>query len=522
VLRIEEAVALRPGTRCEVVADEGAAVMPERTGGEARHHLPQGTLVVCAEEASGDDGKPQVRIASPAGWVDARALAPAPAVSRDTMDYATFLARHEQVVPGDHYRLDFPVNLAGLRQAGPEFLTRAFRASGAISSDNRVTEIVALDKLDIRGASENGLLTLAYERPEPGLDTDLFVKFPPGDVPHKFGLLRLFDGETAIGRLSRERSFPVRMPRYYFGDYAAHTGNFILITGRIPFGIAPVEPAWRKGYDHDVPCVVEHYEVLARNLARLVAAHKRGDLGHDLESIFPFARAARDFDPIADPEPKLDRLIDFIGRVAPRLFSPEATTPEFLARWREDVLFGLAHKDEVLAYLLADIDYTGLCHINLNLDNAWFWRDDAGALQAGLLDWGGVGQASLAQALSGMMMMLEPERHIVLVDRVLDVFVEECAIQGCPPLDRAELQFQYKASVYSTALFMFITILADTLDYFPEDYFSAMESRMDPQLLESGFYSAIVWIENMLREWLEPVTPGDVCREIVARSRAQG
>jgi hypothetical protein len=45
-----------------------------------------------------------------------------------------------------------------------------------------------------------------------------------------------------------------------------------------------------------------------------------------------------------------------------------------------------------------------------------------------------------------------------------------------------------------------------------------MESRMDPQLLEGGFYSAVVWIENMLREWLEDVTPGDACRQIVARA----
>jgi hypothetical protein len=268
-----------------------------------------------------------------------------------------------------------------------------------------------------------------------------------------------------------------------------------------------------------VPCVEEHYAVLTRNLARLVAAHKRGDLGHDLEEIFPFAAAARDFEPIAHPEPALDRLIDFIGRVAPHLFAPEVTRPQFLARWREDVLFGLEHKDAVLAYLLSDVDYTGLCHINLNVDNAWFWRDEGGQLHAGLLDWGGAGQASLAQALSGMMMMPEPEKHIELVNRMIDLFIEECSAQGGPSLDRAELHFQYKASVYSTAIFMFITILSEALKDFPEDYFTSMEHRMDPRLLEGGFYSAIVWIDNMLREWLDPLTPGEACRRIVAVCR---
>jgi hypothetical protein len=509
----------RPATRCQVVADHGAAVTSGTTvDGPVLHHLPKGTLVVCAERSSNKTGGDRVRIASPGGWVDAAALQPAAAVTTAPLDYEIFLERHRCVSPGDHYGLPFPIDLDGLRKAGPDFLTAAFRASGVMSADNHVTDIVALEKLDIRGASENGLLTLAYARHEPDLHTDLFVKFPPTDVHHKYGLLRLSDGEITIGRLSRERQLPVTVSQYYFGDYSAYTGNYILITGRVPFGVNPVEPAYRKGYDHDVPHIEEHYEVLTRNLARLVGAHKRGELGLDVEEIFPFAKAARDFDPILDAEQRLEKLIDFIGRIAPRLFKPEVTTPTFLKQWREDVLFGLDHKDQVLAYLLSDADYTGLCHINLNVDNAWFWRDGSGQLQAGLLDWGGVGQASLAQAISGMMMMPQPEKHIALVDRVIDVFLEECAAQGCPAIDRAELYFQYKASIYSTAICTFVTILSDVVQMFPEDYFASMDNRMDARLLETGFYSAVVWIDNMLREWLDDLTPGDACRQIVARA----
>ena len=514
---IEEAT-LSAGTRCMVSATHGVRVTAGiAADGQAIHLLPPGTLVVCVEEVRDTRGRARVRIASPAGWVDADVLSRAPQRVVNKLDYAAFAQVHEQVTTGDHYGLEFPVDLEGLRKAGPEYLTAAFRAAGVLAPGNRVTAIVSLENLNVRGASENGLLEVAYARDEPGLQTKLFVKFPPSDVHHKFGLLRLGNGEIEFARLSGERKLPVTVPRYYYGDYSAQTGNFILITERVPFGQGSIEQAWRKGYDHEVPDIAEHYEVLARNLARLVGAHKRGDLGYDLETRFPFGAAAPDFDAIADPAPKLDRLIDFIGRIAPQLFAPEVTRPEFLEKWREDVLFGLAHKDEVLAYLLADVDYTGLCHINLNVDNAWFWRDEAGQLHAGLLDWGGAGQASLAQALSGMLMMPTPERHIEQVSRVIDIFIEECAKQGCPPLERAELHFQYKASIYSTAIFMFITILADTLDYFPEGYFEVMENRMDTQLVEGGFYSAVVWMDNMLREWLEDITPGDACRQIVGK-----
>jgi hypothetical protein len=512
-----EEIAVSPGMRCRIVADQGITVTAgPGTDTPELHHLHQGALVVCVELARNGKGRDRARIASPGGWVDADALGRAAPFTKIALDYESFLERHLCLTPGDHYRLEFPIDLAGLRKAGPAFLTAAFQASGVLSRDNCVTDIVALDKLDIRGASENGLLTLAYARNEPGLQTELFVKFPPGDAHHKYGLLRLSNGEIEMGRLSRERQLPVTTTQYYFGDYSSYTGNYILITERVPFGVDPVEPAYRKGYDHEVPNVEEHYEVLTRSLARLVAAHKRGDLGHDLEEIFPFGKAAPDFAPISDSEPRLDRLINFIGSVAPQLFSSEVTQPEFLKAWREDVLFGLEHKDKLLAYLLSNVDYTGLCHINLNIDNAWFWRDEKGQLQAGILDWGGAGQASIAQALSGMLMMPEPHKHITLVKRVIDIFIEECAIQGGPQIDRDELYFQYKASIYSTALFMFVTILSDALDYFPDEYFSAMESRMDPRLLEGGFYSAVVWIENMLQEWLEEVTPGDVCRQIVA------
>jgi hypothetical protein len=65
---------------------------------------------------------------------------------------------------------------------------------------------------------------------------------------------------------------------------------------------------------------------------------------------------------------------------------------------------------------------------------------------------------------------------------------------------------------------MFITILAEALKHFPDEYFASMESRMDPRLLEDGFYTAVVWIDNMLREWLDDLTPGDACRQIVARA----
>lgn len=45
----------------------------------------------------------------------------------------------------------------------------------------------------------------------------------------------------------------------------------------------------------------------------------------------------------------------------------------------------------------------------MNLDNAWFWRDRSGVLNAGQLDWGGVPQMNLAQSFCGMTCAAEPD-----------------------------------------------------------------------------------------------------------------
>lgn len=506
-----------PGARCKVMTSADAPVSASWQAGSATlHHLAQDTIVVCAEIRPDDGGGNRVRISSPAGWVDGSVLGEAGPVPSLIKDYEAFQQRHETLAAGDYYGLEFPFTLEMLRASGGEFLTKAFHASGVMSKDNSVTAILELKLVEVMGASANALLTVEYAKPDDSLSTALFVKMPPADVGRKFALGPMSHGEVEIARLSSSGTVPVEMARYYFADFSTHTNNYILITDQVKFGISPIEPAYHKGYDHLVPEAAEHYHVLTKALAKLVAAHKTGAMGHDLETMFPFARAARDFWPIASPDVKIDRLIDFIGRIAPHLFLAEARDPAFLQQWRDDLIFGLEHKDAIITFLHADIDYTGLCHPNLNLDNAWYWRDTSGELQVGLLDWGGAGQMSIAQALSGMLMMPEPEIYSQLVKDTISTFVSEYAQQGGVKLDPDRLMFHYKASLFSTAIWIIVDIITDMMFEFSEVEYASMQDRNDIRLMQSGKRSAIIWIDNMLRDWLDDLTPGDACRQIVA------
>ncbi|WP_336883284.1 hypothetical protein [Rhodococcus globerulus] len=509
--------------RYRVASEIGAAVTRDRSGSSTVvDHLPVGTVVVVAEHSTDEVQVDRVRIAAPAGWVDSQSLKTIPQSTAIGPTDEEYERLHLQPTPGDYYGLTFPPTADALRKIGAKFLTCAFQRSGAITSANRVTAIVDLEPVAHDGASESYLLTVAYAFPEPGLDTDLFVKLPPtrplseSSKQMRFSIAKQSQAEIDLVRLARDQGFPVPTTRYYFGDYSRRSLNYILITERIRFGKSPIEPAYTKGRDHTIQNAAEHYRVLARAQAKLVVAHKSGALGHDLEDLFIFRGAELGTDEVPDVEERIDRLIDIVGSRARHLFPEAATEPEFLERWREDLLFGMQHKNLVIDYLHADVDYTALCHPNLNIDNAWYWRNESDTLHTGLIDWGGAGQLSIAQALSNMLWMPDPEVYASVRDDVLEEFLAECASGGVY-LDPATLRFHYRAAILSTQLSRHLLYTVEYLSAISEEDFRSMQDRFDPRLQESGLCSGLIWLTNVLQEWFEQVTPGDVCRKIAGR-----
>ena len=89
----------------------------------------------------------------------------------DTMNYPL-------QVTGDLLGLPFPTSIESLIEQGPEFLTLAFRAGGALSEDNRVTAINTLEEFFAGGMGRKLLLSVEYETPDDALHTELFLKFP--------------------------------------------------------------------------------------------------------------------------------------------------------------------------------------------------------------------------------------------------------------------------------------------------------------------------------------------------------
>ncbi|MBB6253308.1 hypothetical protein [Nitrospirillum iridis] len=338
-------------------------------------------------------------------------------------------------VRGDRTGLAIPAHPEALLVAGDGFLTGAFQAAGALAADNRVTQIAAVEDCPGGSTGRKLFLRLTYEKPAAGLPTDLFVKFSRDfDDPIRDRAKDQLAPEVRFAELSRHPAFPIAVPRTLFGDYEAASGTGLLITERVAFGVGGIERHHEKCLDYLMPDPLAHYSAIVTALGRLAGAGQAGALADEVRALFPYdAEGAAARDPIrydaARLQGRVGRLADFV-RDYPRLLPERLRAPVFLARLADDMPEAVARAGAVKRFLAGDTAFVSLCHWNGNVDNAWFWRDAAGHLRCGLMDWGRVGQMHVALALWGTLSAAEPDLLANHLDALLGLFLAELAAAG--------------------------------------------------------------------------------------------
>jgi hypothetical protein len=354
---------------------------------------------------------------------------------------------------GDATALIIPAHGAALRAGGAEWLTLAFRHFGALSPDNAVSQIISLEPCPGGSTGAKFYLTLAYARPDPALHTRLFIKFS-----RDFADLRRDNrgrwemaSEARFAPLSRAAGFPIAVPAAYFADYDAASGTGLIITERIAYGEAAIEPHRRKCLDYltlDEP--LGHYRQVITALARLAAAHKSGKLADDIETRFPFDPAWGSADPIVYDEAGLKAELETCrayARDCPQLLSEGVRTAEFMDQLAKDALLIRKHEATIQRFLQSDSRMIALCHWNAHIDNCWFWRDERGELCCGLIDWGRVGQITFGSALWGG---LSAAHHAIWdqhLDELLALFVHEYGAGGGPQITPQELTLHLRLHI---------------------------------------------------------------------------
>lgn len=349
-------------------------------------------------------------------------------------------------VRGDATGLAVPAHIEALRAGGETFLTEAFRRFGSIGADNRILRINRLEPCPGGSTGQKFFLSVAYERPQPDLHTELFVKFSRDFTDERRDRQRTeMASEARFAALSRLPGFPIGVPAAYFADYHEESGTGLLITERIRFGEDGIEAHRRKCLDHltlDEP--LRYYRAVVSALARLAAAHKSGRLAPDIDMRFPLDPVVASSDPIryseAELRTELARCADFAAR-CPQLLPAEVRAPAFIERMVRDALRIREHEKEIQRYLRGNRDFIALCHWNAHIDNTWFRRDMGGELHCGLLDWGRVGQLTFGSALWGALSAAHHDIWDQHLEELLDHFVGEYRRHGGPCITVEELLF---------------------------------------------------------------------------------
>lgn len=374
---------------------------------------------------------------------------------------------------GDATGIAIPAHPDALREAGPEFLTKAFRAFGSISADNAVARIVASAPCSDGNSGDKLFLTLAYDRPDPALDTELFVKFSR-DFADTFRDRRRYEleAEVRLAALSRHAAFPVAVAKPYFADFNHETGTGILITQRVPFGTDGVEPLCEKCMDHDLANPLEHYRATVTALAKLAAAQQSGRLSPEVDELFPWDAEAAIADlPIAWDEAGLRgavaRIREFVSG-SPQLFPAAVAAPAFLDRLEAEALRLLRHQADIRRFLYTDPRFVALAHWNTNIDNAWFWRDAEGVLQAGLLDWGMVRRMNVGLSIWGGLSAAGPDMLEDGLEELMSLYASVLAAEGGAVIVPEELGVHFDLSLVLVGFAMMMDLPALVQARLPE------------------------------------------------------
>jgi hypothetical protein len=408
---------------------------------------------------------------------------------------------HPNLVKGDLLGVPFPPTIESLREQGAEFLTRAFHATGVLGKDNRVAAISTQDEFFGGGMGRKLLLTVEYARPVPGLQTELFAKFPRdfGD-PLRELFAPLMQPEVRFALLSRRDGFPITVPRCFFAEFDASSMSGILITERIAYGQGGIEPAYDKCMDYKLTEPLRYYRALAKAMAKLAGSHRAGRLGADLDAQFPWSPPPGII-PYAMPalRDKLDALRAFADK-APHLFPDELGSRANLDRFAAEAQLMLEHQAAIVAHLNSQSEQIAFCHLNTNVDNAWFWTDAAGELQAGLLDWGGVGQMHLASAFYGLICSAETDFLNSHRNALIAQVAEEYQRSGGPAIEVEAYATSVKLACGLMGLAWMMDAPAIIAASLP-DYWT-VKSRFEPKL-ESNFLARVQLqpLIVVLNEW---------------------
>src|SRR5690606_4117403 len=149
-------------------------------------------------------------------------------------------------------------------------------------------------------------------------------------------------------------------------------------------------------------------------------------------------------------------------------FPSAVAAPPFLDRLEADAVLLLRPLPSIRRFLYDDPRFVALAHWNTNIDNAWFWRDGAGVLQAGLPDWGMVRRLNVGLSIWGGLSAADPGMLENDLAELLSLYASVLAEQGGAVIDADELGVHFDLSLVLVGFAMMMDLPALVQARLPE------------------------------------------------------
>jgi len=433
---------------------------------------------------------------------------------------------HMKKAPGMFYGLEFPWTEELLAEFGPAWLTKAFHTAGTLPTDNKVTKIILEQKIKVTTGNNGGkfLFEVEYEKPSADLHTQLFAKipFPLADKTKSDRLSSSVNkqpqeyAEINTYRLL-ESTIPAKIPKYYYGDISCDSTNWVLITERVNFhsfdgmnfGPPPASrPEKLKPFEIEGPydkCVdynlrgepEEYYLLLTKTGARMAGLYKAGKMGSQevLNAAFqntsgrPIeAWGMNPGGPTGEnpkmAKAKMDQALTFFSDTGKVLYPDYVKDEAFLTKFRKTMMTLQAYAAELNFWKNNNPDYVALTHQNLNVDNAYFWRDADGKLDLGVFDWGGMGASSLGHKMWWWVYCTDFPVFQANLPKYIDCFVASYKEAGGPELDKETMTMM----TIITAMEQMVGLMAAVPQIYrmcPKKEWPTIKDRYDSRISEN-------------------------------------
>jgi len=240
----------------------------------------------------------------------------------------------------------------------------------------------------------------------------------------------------------------------------------------------------------------EYYSLIMQVSGKIGGADKSGRMGTQefLQKNFFGLRAppgdmrawgANDTGPSGGPaqamHSKLRIAIQFFSQTAAHFFPPYAVKEEFIEKFTDVMMTFSAYMNELECWKHENLDYVALSHANLNVDNAYYWRDEAGRLCCGVLDWGGFGATCLGHKLWWYFNCSEFELLKENFREFLQIFVDSYRESGGPQIDLQTLERMVKLTCLQN-LSVMVSAVPDCLRQIPAQDWASVKDRKDRRI----------------------------------------